>query len=525
MHRALDSFDILSEVFEHLPAHLSQDSGVSNRRTLVQAACVCRAFSDPALSVLWRHLRYPYPLFRLIKSLKGANTSTYENNYRLDGDIAEYDLVRFQQYARRIRSLEIHPGRLHVENSVYFHIFHHLKEEFLLPCLTSLNWEQRSPYDTSITTLLSPSLRSLHLKFERFVSASYHPNSGQEFALEMLLQSVFQGCPSLEDVSMSNLYIPLDTVAFTAFQHLHSFGLIGCSPFIIRPVFQTLSTAPTLINLVLEIVGDEDEGLQPSCNGFHALRTLKLSGGLLSIQSIISAVSSTAINSLDIDIQFVDGTTEYADLFRMVASRYPTSLHTLKLGLSPHFSDVKYDIALMQILHPVLTLRTLTRLQIDVWENPLTVADEDMQTLASSFPCLEVLSVDTHRRYGIALAVDLPALSAVLDLAHRLPALRDLTMPFVLDRLQLGELEANPRCISRALRCLRAGQSRLEVKSDDLERVMRCMIAAFPDLVELELSNWVAHDRELTWRPVNRTAQTSLWEVIRREAASDLSVY
>ncbi|KAH9948981.1 hypothetical protein B0H21DRAFT_731001 [Amylocystis lapponica] len=95
MHRALDNFDIVSEVFEHVPSDPSQHLDLSDRYTLAQAARVCRVFSDPALNVLWRHLFNPLPLFRLFTPLQQTQRR-HDREYWTDGDISEYNLAQFQ---------------------------------------------------------------------------------------------------------------------------------------------------------------------------------------------------------------------------------------------------------------------------------------------------------------------------------------------------------------------------------------------------------------------------------------------
>ncbi|KAH9948974.1 hypothetical protein B0H21DRAFT_197184 [Amylocystis lapponica] len=511
MHRALESFDILSQVFQHVPSDSSQpfDRRQLNRHTLAQAVRVCKAFSDPALSVLWRHLPIPRPLYMLFMCLRNIQ---HDGDNATDGDIPQYDLARFQRYARRIRSIKYCPASMEVNNINYVYPFvaRGLNVECLMPCLTSLHWEQDSADDTSITTLLSPSLRSLHLDFYLVSGGCERP-----IALEMLLQSIFQGCPSLQDVSMTSLYAPPKPFAFAALQRLRKVELLDCSLLVIWHVFQALSTVPTLVHLVLDIKNNNcNGGSYYYRNGFHALRTLTIFGELPCIQPIVSAISSTTIDSLHIaTTQSARFVSEYADLLTIVASRWSISLCTLKLdlklkGIGPGSLP---NVALLKFLHPALTLGALTRLEIGTPYISLTIADEDMHTLASSYSCLEALRIQSgadlprlQEPQDIrTFACGRPALSALLDLAHRMPALRDLTMPFVLDQAQLDTLAANPHVASRALRCLGADNSILEVAPGDLERVANCIIAAFPDLAILHFPEVVLYERK--WRYVYDT--------------------
>ena len=72
IHRALVNVDILSEVFQHVPMDHS----------LSTAACVCKAFCDPALQVLWRDLGDLLVLFKLFKCLKRNRGYIYVSRVR-----------------------------------------------------------------------------------------------------------------------------------------------------------------------------------------------------------------------------------------------------------------------------------------------------------------------------------------------------------------------------------------------------------------------------------------------------------
>lgn len=84
-HRALDIAEILRNIFGQLDAsHVDHDSrtGVNyglpmlsvrdkqDQATLAAAALVCKAFVEPACSLLWRDLPSLLPLFRLLSSLE-----------------------------------------------------------------------------------------------------------------------------------------------------------------------------------------------------------------------------------------------------------------------------------------------------------------------------------------------------------------------------------------------------------------------------------------------------------------------
>ncbi|KAH9913354.1 hypothetical protein B0H21DRAFT_385867 [Amylocystis lapponica] len=252
---------------------------MSDRRTLAKTARVCKAFSDPALNILWRHLFTLLPLFNLFPV--SLLTFPGDPKYCLDGEVAEHDLERFQRYARRVRSVAYYGAPGPIDPSVYFYVSRELNGVSLLPCSRSLHWIQESAYDTSITTLLSPSLRALYLDLEfadseMTKSISYNANSGQYIALEMLLERAFQVSPFLEEFTIMYLYHPPKMFPFSTLQHLSKVLFLSCSALTISHAFQTLSALPNLVHLVLDISGDDEEETQLSyCSGFLALQKLK----------------------------------------------------------------------------------------------------------------------------------------------------------------------------------------------------------------------------------------------------------
>ena len=69
--KALRLFEILLLIFEHVsPPEDDSSEPNSARQTLAAAARVCKAFSEPALIVLWRRIDTLAPLVRLLAAAK-----------------------------------------------------------------------------------------------------------------------------------------------------------------------------------------------------------------------------------------------------------------------------------------------------------------------------------------------------------------------------------------------------------------------------------------------------------------------
>lgn len=73
-HRVLEMDDILSPIFEAViypsTPYYEFHAHLENKRTLARAARVCKAFSKPALSVLWRTIDDVLPLFRVLSCIQ-----------------------------------------------------------------------------------------------------------------------------------------------------------------------------------------------------------------------------------------------------------------------------------------------------------------------------------------------------------------------------------------------------------------------------------------------------------------------
>ncbi|KAH0588343.1 hypothetical protein H2248_004203 [Termitomyces sp. 'cryptogamus'] len=93
------NYDVVANVFkmiEHIPP--SRES----KQVLFRAALTCKAFQDPALDALWRSMDTIVPLLRLLPTIQQV-----DGIYTIYGDIDDQDMMRFNLYARRIRTLTL----------------------------------------------------------------------------------------------------------------------------------------------------------------------------------------------------------------------------------------------------------------------------------------------------------------------------------------------------------------------------------------------------------------------------------
>jgi len=133
-HRALYNDLILCEIFQYVAA--GDYHGRLDRTSLARCAKVCKAFLDPALSVLWQDLPSFLPLLRLLSSSVAAAprgwppVPSYQVLFVLSGPIKNEDWSRFRTYAYHVRHLTYDEET--IDRSV-FAALGRLSDEPLLP--------------------------------------------------------------------------------------------------------------------------------------------------------------------------------------------------------------------------------------------------------------------------------------------------------------------------------------------------------------------------------------------------------
>ena len=70
---ALTNEDVLHLIFEHFDLHPGSKTMAQTRKDLLSAAKICKAFSGPALDLLWRVLPSLLPLLLLLPSAEVTN--------------------------------------------------------------------------------------------------------------------------------------------------------------------------------------------------------------------------------------------------------------------------------------------------------------------------------------------------------------------------------------------------------------------------------------------------------------------
>ncbi|OBZ66021.1 hypothetical protein A0H81_13999 [Grifola frondosa] len=171
-HRALNSFDILLEIFDKISTHTFPHR--RERRTLARSARVCRSFSEPALRVLWRTLDSLSPARRLLITLEIFNNippryqNTTEEGFSallvLPPEIPQQAWARFQQYASYVRTVR---GVVEQSKSLnWIALASRIGNQPLFPCLQSITLDMCGTSCTKMLCFMAPSIDSLTIYAE-----------------------------------------------------------------------------------------------------------------------------------------------------------------------------------------------------------------------------------------------------------------------------------------------------------------------------------------------------------------------
>ncbi|KAI0662698.1 hypothetical protein C8Q70DRAFT_1051313 [Cubamyces menziesii] len=178
--------------------------------------------------------------------------------------------------------------------------------------------------------------------------------------------------------------------------------------------------------------GDANSDAYKLRGGFCALRRLSVDGMHSDIEELLRKINSTVLQ--DIAIFSVQDTN--SDIVALVqplgAERISTSLRKLYLSLTTEFPLVAsgadtIHVAFADIFRSLRHLRALENLEVMSWNRVLSISDDDVRDMATSWPLLRRLTItsdskDNYRTHDMwtpyAPHISRPSLLAVTSLAE-----------------------------------------------------------------------------------------------------------
>ncbi|KAI1790903.1 hypothetical protein LXA43DRAFT_465819 [Ganoderma leucocontextum] len=496
--------DILTLVFSGFDTSLP-----AGRATCARSALVCRTWADPASKALWRSLRSLLPLYGIFLSVPQVIRTTYIGSFHgshVPVSYIEYigevmktrpfdDPVVWSSFLRcasRIRHLiDWDPG---FDIRIFRALCHHNGGNTILPLLKSLSWadaeEARS--DEALSLLAPPSLQHL----------SYHINSVTSIQfVGSTLTSILPKAPFL-----SSLKILVDTRSterlpllpfLSRFQRLRHLSLLGWQ--VITPSSLVgFSSFPMLEHLACHVEGFEAREDTQYSFDVPNLRVLKLTGTGTDMRGLLQTLRAPRMQDLVLaarEKRADHGRDAHRDLFRdMPTAPFARSLQRFTYNSGPTDCAPPPNrvhpnrTSLLDLIHPLLTLRQLRQVSIVFQWEETALKDDEVLAIAEAWRDVEQLMLAMLERYREPPA-DRSQRPTPLSLSHlhRLcPNLSFLALPIDMETsdatVPSDDIEEQNPQPHRLKRLDILGYRSFTTPQDDLEAFARYLSRSFPDL-------------------------------------------
>ncbi|KAI0762980.1 hypothetical protein C8Q74DRAFT_191682 [Fomes fomentarius] len=427
--------------FDSLELHLGHETVVI-RRTLVNAALTCRAFSEPASKTLWTCLHVGLlPLLKIFSCLTRKEIDSdplyfglarKEIFYALDGEIFAAEWQQFDRLASRVRYLDFQHAAL--EPSVMDTLVrrYQTKGAALLPNLHILCWAESLGHAPVLQLLralcATPSLS--------LVSISPCTKYGYSVHVAQDLAAIADTRPDLAHFSSNGyMYLQLNSPLFS----LRSLKSLKVGQ-VDDASFHQIGTFPYLTDLSTTLSDVRDAESPPGSEGaFLALRRLTTSGAPATLVWMVAQISSSDLTSLSVQSQakyIADILPPLETLFALPTVQVLQQLH-LSINFDVEaFSDgsgERMEVAFADLAHSILTLPHLEDVRLHVKLRTLSLSDADILLIKFAWPRLRRLSLSSdasepvqHIWQPSGVTILRPSLLALVDLALARPQLETL---------------------------------------------------------------------------------------------------
>ncbi|KAG1895409.1 uncharacterized protein F5891DRAFT_665013 [Suillus fuscotomentosus] len=331
-----------------------------DKKSLYYMSCCCRAFTDPALDVLWRSMHSFAPFTSLIpQSASFANDS-----WTTDHDLLKYrpsnDWKTFDKYAARVRSLCIGDYINNIADLV--------KTQDCYTCLTVIRGQDGCHPFPKLRSLIyilygpispqakpfPPSLRSLTLVCRDAIDCD---------PIELVLDRAVAEAPRLKELRIIGLMRTMRTLHPTPQPHFGQIESLDLSKAYIRaPELATLCTllsqAP-ISDLKIHLQDRLDIDWDAIPPMFPALKQLDVRGSMSSVTLFMSRLAATNLHTLVFQPNgYFQGVVIVFDyLIPIIVKTFGKSLKSLDLhinGPRPRAEDSDVIKSIFQGLEPLM---------------------------------------------------------------------------------------------------------------------------------------------------------------------------
>ncbi|KAF9011999.1 hypothetical protein BDQ17DRAFT_1405569 [Cyathus striatus] len=384
--QALMNCDILTEIFSLFDVEPEKPSHTDHYtcETLRIASLTCKAWTAPALDVLWSVLPSWIPLLSLLPNFQRLANGAYV----LRGNFTEDEIwKRFKSYACRVKSLYMgsNDGTSQLSPHIFVRLAKYQKEDsFLLPALRHLhfpNCTRPSPDWEGVFLALSPNLQSISME-------NIEPQSND--FVSSLISVCTCDSPNLQYFSLNGSISLESTQEITMFRQLRTLEIktfLQLDPIFIR----SLGQLPSLVNLTIRMPNDTSSFFAIWTPGFKSLKTLHVIGPAMSMQKLLKCVSPDRLESLTLaGVSLSSNNLEagWKECFEFAADMI--LLQSLSI-LKADNSDATLRLTYNQLSPLFLSKRLLEELNIDV--DSLDISDDDIYNMAYSLPEIRILKL------------------------------------------------------------------------------------------------------------------------------------
>ncbi|KIM47821.1 hypothetical protein M413DRAFT_15927 [Hebeloma cylindrosporum] len=413
----------------------------NGRRSLSRLARTCRAFSEPALNILWRELDSIAPVIGLFPGqlLKKSR----KPGMGLSRLPREEDWKAIMKYSERIQRISYDETANNIAPSIFSILEECRPTTYILPRLQELTWKVETAAALERCTIfLHPDLHTINLdigsKFQKisdfltdmssrtklkgfsFTSPTYLPDNFTELlARQDALEKIALVAPGALSPGVGRWVASLPHL-----KHLQ-LDLSGRSPIAVEGFFDQLR--PSSGDSTPSSIGSRDSGVfsgeeldfteirksalrltgdLPSKGSFTTLKKLQLTGEVANIAVFLKHLDHAAITCLELVIEDPPDKADWQDLSELICEHLAESLQVLRIAATPSskFADLVRSTSRAEpptgrlSLERLVGLTSLIRLDIDLPES-VVFTPADIQSVAEACPNLEVLRLCPLARF------------------------------------------------------------------------------------------------------------------------------
>ncbi|KZT63430.1 hypothetical protein DAEQUDRAFT_815657 [Daedalea quercina L-15889] len=446
---------LLEQVLEHFAplwsesdqlrtTHADYRRARARRRTLAELACVCKAFAEIALGIIWRHLDGIDDLLRVLPSFQPCGDCSVVER------ITPQQWARFQEYARRVRGLSWTLSRgVSIHQMVWTILERQLKGQYLLPRLHSLViYELDVDEPAGLMLLLSPSLRILRLSFVETEiplpvrTSTSTPSLTRPTPAGILIQLMLSALPQLSqfwiETGLPKDFPPSYLSSLAHLERLEKLDLLYSGAVVDYAVLRYISNLTSLRTVQMKVSLNGIDHSEPLRLGgpFQELEDIHLAGSISDLRRVFEATQYPKLTNLALSILTAPTVTVLKDALVAICSRVSNSIYEAHLYISGQIPSPSLPVS--DILEPYLAFASMSSMNMELDHYIPRMDDADARAFASAWPAL----THFHLLYGPSLPIQLRqhtqtpgapgvTVAGLAEFARGCPKLDVLTLPLL----------------------------------------------------------------------------------------------